>query len=204
LAQLVSDLDYNEAHFASVAAGVEMRVSHVQVALEILAGEHGEAGASERLTTLYLASRGDTPAPADATLQDLIATGSLRFITDDGLRNQIVAYHREVDRWAVRNFELINDNRVPYRNAVRSTISLPLQEAIADACDYENAPLSCAPEVAGDEARLALRSLESDVQLRSLLTLWGSSLRTARSSIARLMEPTRELRASIRGELEGR
>ena len=81
---------------------------------------------------------------------------------------------------------------------------MPLQEAIADACDYENAPLSCAPEVAGDEARLALRSLESDVQLRSLLTLWGSSLRTARSSIARLMEATRELRASIRGELEGR
>ena len=202
LEQLEIDLSYNEEHLESVALGVEQRLGHVRAALEVLAGEHTNVGAAERLTSLYVATRGGTPSLAGATFQDMIATGSLRFIRDDELRNQIVAYHREADRWAVANFELINENRVPYRNAVRSTIPLRLQEEIVGACDFSDAPLTCAPELEGQEARAVLVSLEQEEGLSRMLTLWASSLRTARSSLGRLIEPTRDLRDRVRAALE--
>ncbi len=201
LEQLALDLAYNEEHLESVATGIEERLRHVRAALEILAGGHVDAGAAERLTTLYVASRGGTPALADATFQDLIATGSLRFIRADELRNRIVAYHRETERWAVRNFELINENRVPYRNAVRSAIALEVQEAITGTCDFDAVPLTCAPALDRNETDRALSALRSDEQLPRLLRLWGSSLRTARGSIARLRDPTRALRADIAAAL---
>jgi hypothetical protein len=202
LQQLSLDLAYNEEHLQGIATGVEERLSHVRVALQILAGSHRDATPSARLTTLYLATRGATPALADATFQDLIATGSLRFIWDADLRNQVVAYHREAERWAVRNFELINENRVPYRNAVRSVIPLDLQEAIMATCDYDDVPLTCAPAMDSRDTDTALGLLEGDPQLPNLLRLWGSSLRTARGSVRRVIEPSRALRAGIDALLE--
>jgi hypothetical protein len=200
LIRLEDDLSYNERHFQDIERTLEDVYRRVETCLEILDGKHREAHPSAKLATLYRASNYNRPAPLDDTYQDLLSTGTLRLVTDHGLRSEIVAYYREVDRWAIRNFDLVAENRLPYRNTVRSLIPLELQAAIASECPT-GLPSQCRLPFPDDQVSEVLLQLLAEGQLRETLTLWGASLRTARGSVERLIEPTSLLRERIRGSL---
>lgn len=130
--------------------------------------------------------------PYSVTHEELISTGHVRILRDVDLRNQIAQYFYETE--PLLKAWNIDDNN-PYRELVRSTIPVHIQNLIATTCELSigsNLALiqDCAANIDDKTALVILQSLreQSDIKpkatrnysrLTNALRLYKSNIETA-------------------------
>jgi len=127
LERLQSEFESDSRRIAAAMQSRKTQQGHIDVALEVLAGEG--ASTNDELLSVFMASRSVWSREIGGiTFQELTGTGRLQLVSNADLRIQLVGFYSWISVAIVNAPGLLD--RTPYRDIVRGEIYPALQESL--------------------------------------------------------------------------
>ncbi len=160
-----------------------------------------DAGAWKTIRAQYVISSITPPEVRTATFTDMVSSGRLTLIADEGLRARLVEHYS-------RNAALpVLESEPPFRKMVRGVIPYELQDYLTSpAClaDFETYVACPAPGQAQSDLVEIAASLDADTELSRALNFNIAHHKTTRKIIASIVTQTHELRDNVAAALESK
>ena len=169
LARIVADLVETRENIVGRSEHYRMLLGHGEAVLPVLTGGRPlPPDTLGFLASVLQATRMVEPVVARSAYDDLISTGNLRVIRNDGLRGALSEFYGGIE-YQLRPFDYQVD-KIPYREAVRGLVPANVQVVIRTSC-LEDAPLEYknGPQIPG--LGIVARDLVAEPELERKLNL---------------------------------
>ncbi len=206
-ARLVEDLRFEEISRQKRMAYLEQVKAHGESALAVLDGPGAEKG--ERfLVDLYQASQIWNYSPQRTTYDELLSGSIANAIPDAGVRAALANYYV-----GLSNSQIVQQERVPYRERLRTHMPHHVQSLIRENCGdiYEflggampiiHLPKTCVIGLGQDDIDVALQALADYEGLQRDLTRNLADLEVKLQNLKSYLEPTRIISAELQDKAQ--